>query len=327
MDKLKKKILITGGAGYIGSHVVDNLLKSNYEIIVIDNYLFDKNSLNKHHKNEKLHIFNKDIRDTSNIKEHFEGVDTVIHLAALVGEAACKISEEDTVSINYSATETLAKICLEKKVKNFIFMSTASSYGVQDVNEVADEQTKLNPVSLYAKTKIDCEQLLLSKYVDDLNITIFRPSTVYGDSLRMRFDLILNHLIKDAYFKKEIKVFGPKMVRPLMWVGEPARVYRKIVESENNIFRSQIFNLGYNNENYEKLEIAKTIRDKYFQEVEIDIIEKDLDLRSYRLNFNKMKNYFKLEPFTDISQESEKIISKFKDNLYINVEDRKYYNT
>ena len=72
-------------------------------------------------------------------------------------------------------------------------------------------------------------------------------------------------------------------------VGEPARVYRKIIESENNIFRSQIFNLGYNNENYEKIEIAKTIRDKYFQEVEIDIIEKDLDLRSYRLNFNKMK--------------------------------------
>lgn len=327
MDKLKKKILITGGAGYIGSHVVDNLLKSNYEIIVIDNYLFDKNSLNKHFKNEKLHIFNKDIRDTSNIKDHFEGVDTVIHLAALVGEAACKISEEDTVSINYKATETLAKICLEKKIKNFIFMSTASSYGVQDVNEIADEQTKLNPVSLYAKTKIDCEQLLLSKYRDDINITIFRPSTVYGDSLRMRFDLILNHLIKDAYFKKEIKVFGPKMVRPLMWVGEPARVYRKIVESENNIFRSQIFNLGYNNENYEKIEIAKTIKEKYFQDVEIDIIEKDLDLRSYRLNFNKMKDYFKLEPFTDISKESAKIISKFRDNSYLNVDDRKYYNT
>ena len=89
-------------------------------------------------------------------------------------------------------------------------MSTASSYGVQDVNEIADEQTKLNPVSLYAKTKIDCEQLLLSKYVDDLNITIFRPSTVYGDSLRMRFDLILNHLIKDAYFKKKLKYLAQK---------------------------------------------------------------------------------------------------------------------
>ena len=324
---MKKKILITGGAGYIGSHVVNNLIDSNYEILVLDKLIFDSKSLSKLSNNNNLKIYSKDIRDYKSIEEYFENVDTVIHLAALVGEAACKISEKDTISINYEATEEIVKICLKKNVKNFIFMSTASSYGVQDVNEIADENTKLNPVSLYAKTNIDCEQLLLSKYADDLNITIFRPSTVYGDSLRMRFDLILNHLIKDAYFKKEIKVFGPKMVRPLMWVGEPARVYRKIIESENNIFRSQIFNLGYNNENYEKIEIAKTIRDKYFQDVKIDIIEKDLDLRSYRLNFNKMKDYFKLEPFTDISQESEKIISKFKDNSYINVDDKKYYNT
>ena len=324
---MKKKILITGGAGYIGSHVVNNLIDSNYEILVLDKLIFDSKSLSKLSNNNNLKIYSKDIRDYKSIEEYFENVDTVIHLAALVGEAACKISEKDTISINYEATEEIVKIFLKKNVKNFIFMSTASSYGVQDVNEIADENTKLNPVSLYAKTKIDCEQLLLSKYADDLNITIFRPSTVYGDSLRMRFDLILNHLIKDAYFKKEIKVFGPKMVRPLMWVGEPARVYRKIIESENNIFRSQIFNLGYNNENYEKIEIAKTIRDKYFQDVKIDIIEKDLDLRSYRLNFNKMKDYFKLEPFTDISQESEKIISKFKDNSYINVDDKKYYNT
>ena len=323
---MKKKILITGGAGYIGSHVVDNLIQSDYEIIVIDKFLFDENSLSKHSKNKNLKVISKDIRDTKNIKDLFTDVHTVIHLAALVGEAACKISEKETISINYSATETIVKICLEKKVKNFIFMSTASSYGVQNVNELANENTRLNPVSLYAKTKIDCEQLLLNKYSDDIAITIFRPSTVYGDSLRMRFDLILNHLIKDAYFKKEIKVFGPKMVRPLMWVGEPARVYKLVIDDDKFKFRSEIFNLGYNNENYQKIEIANLVKNKYFKEIEIQIVEQDLDLRSYRLNFDKMKNYFNLKPYTDILIESNKIIENFNHKSYGEADHKKFYN-
>ena len=159
-----KKILITGGAGYIGSHVVDNLLKENYNIVVLDSFLFDSKSLQKHSNNKNLNLINIDIRKYKEIEQYFENVDTVIHLAALVGEAACKISDEDTISINFNATEEIAKIAVKKKVKKFIFMSTASSYGVQDVNEIANEETKLNPVSLYSKTKIECEQMLLNKF-------------------------------------------------------------------------------------------------------------------------------------------------------------------
>ena len=323
---MRKKILITGGAGYIGSHVVDNLLQSNYEIIVLDNLLFDKHSLNKHIKNKKLTLIKDDIRNYKNISNYFNDVDTVIHLAALVGEAACKISESETVSINLDATEQLVKLAIEKQIKKFIFMSTASSYGVQNVDEIANEQTKLNPVSLYAKTKIDCENLLLEKYSDDIQITIFRPSTVYGDSLRMRFELILNHLIKDAFFSKEIKVFGPKMVRPLMWVGEPARVYKKIIEEKSDKFRSQVFNLGYNEENYQKIEIAELVKQKFFHEIDIEIIEKDLDLRSYRLDFQKMKKFFNLDPYTDILKETKKIIEKFNNKKYGDVNNKIFYN-
>lgn len=321
-----KKILITGGAGYIGSHVVDNLLKKSYKIIVLDNLSFDSKSLQKHSNNKNLNIINIDIRKSKEIEEYFENVDTVIHLAALVGEAACKISDENTISINFNATEEIAKIAVKKKVKKFIFMSTASSYGVQDVNEIANEETKLNPVSLYAKTKIECEKMLLNKFAENLSITIFRPSTVYGDSLRMRFDLILNHLLKDAYFKNEIKVFGPKMFRPLMWVGEPARVYNEIIKDESLRFRSQIFNLGYNNENYEKIEIAKLVKDKFFKNIDLQIVEKDLDLRSYRLNFDKMRKFFNLQPHTDILIESSKIIENFKKEFYGDVNQKKYYN-
>ena len=323
---MTKKILITGGAGYIGSHVVDNLLKENYKIVVLDNLSFDTKSLDKHANNKNLNIINIDIRKYDEIEKYFENVDTVIHLAALVGEAACNVSDKNTISINFNATEEMAKIAEKKKVKKFIFMSTASSYGVQDVKEIANEETKLKPVSLYAKTKIECEQMLLSKFAKNLSITIFRPSTVYGDSLRMRFDLILNHLLKDAYYKNEIKVFGPKMVRPLMWVGEPARVYKMIIKDDTLKFGSQIFNLGYNNENYEKIEIASLVKDKFFKNINLEIVKKDLDLRSYRLNFDKMEKYFNLKPHTDILIESAKIIENFEKELYGDVDHKKYYN-
>lgn len=323
---LKKKILITGGAGYIGTPVVQELINKNLDIIVLDRFSFDKESLNFFHKKKNLKIINEDMRNKNILAENLENVDTVIHLAALVGEAACKVSEEETKSINYQATLDLCKIAKEKNVKKFIFMSTASSYGVQDVNEIADENTKLNPVSLYAKTKIDAEKNILDTYGDNLDISIFRPSTVYGHSLRMRFDLILNHLIKDAIQKKEIVVFGPQMVRPLMWVGEPARVFAKIIEDDNSKYKSQIFNLGYNNENYRKIEIAKTVQEKFFKDIKIDIIEKDLDLRSYRLNFDKMKKFFDLAPASNLINQSQKIIDNINNNFYGDLNAKKYYN-
>ena len=142
----------------------------------------------------------------------------------------------------------------------------------------------------------------------------------------MRFDLILNHLLKDAYYKNEIKVFGPKMVRPLMWVGEPARVYKMIIKDDTLKFGSQIFNLGYNNENYEKIEIASLVKDKFFKNINLEIVKKDLDLRSYRLNFDKMEKYFNLKPHTDILIESAKIIENFEKELYGDVDHKKYYN-
>ena len=327
MDIKNKKIIITGGAGYIGCHVVEELLKSNYLVTVIDRLSFDANSLNsvKDHKN--LTIIKEDLRNLTNLEAHLNNAEAVVHLAALVGEAACKISETDTISINYDATIKLCDLARKNKVKKFIFMSTASSYGVQDTSEIANEETKLNPVSLYAKTKIDCENDLLKKFSDDIEITIFRPSTVYGHSSRMRFDLILNHLVLDAFLKKEIKVFGPEMVRPLMWVGEPARVYKKVIESQDSKFRSQIFNMGYDKENYKKIDIAKLVQSKFFPNINMDIIDKDKDLRSYRLDFSKMKKFFNLEPGSDLLNATKIIIDNINSKKYGDLESKKYYNT
>jgi len=327
LDIKNKKIVITGGAGYIGCHVVEELIKSNYDVVVIDRLSFDENSLDDIKNKKNLSIIKEDLRNINNLQFYLEGAEAVIHLAALVGEAACKISEKDTISTNYESTIKLCQLAIKSKVKKFIFMSTASSYGVQDTSEIANEQTKLNPVSLYAKTKIDCENDLLKKFSDDIEITIFRPSTVYGHSRRMRFDLILNHLVLDAFLKKEIKVFGPEMVRPLMWVGEPARVYKKVIDSEESKFRSQIFNMGYDNENYKKIDIAKLVQSNFFPNINIEIIDKDPDLRSYRLDFSKMKKFFDLEPGSDLINATKIIFDNINLKKYGNLESKKYYNT
>jgi|TARA_B100000780_G_scaffold269648_1_gene228649 nucleoside-diphosphate-sugar epimerase len=322
-----KKIIVTGGAGYIGCHVVEELIKSGYQVTVIDRLSFDVNSLDSVEGHKNLTVIKEDLRNLNNLQSHLDGSEAVIHLAALVGEAACNISESDSISTNYDATIRLCDLARKSKVKKFIFMSTASSYGVQDTNEIANEKTKLNPVSLYAKTKIDSENDLLKNFSDDIEITIFRPSTVYGHSSRMRFDLILNHLVLDAFLKKEIKVFGPEMVRPLMWVGEPARVYKKVIESEDSKFRSEIFNMGYDNENYKKIDIAKLVQSNFFKKIDMEIIDKDKDIRSYRLDFSKMKKFFNLEPGSNLLKATRIIFDNISSKKYGDLESKKYYNT
>ena len=155
MDLRKKTILITGGAGYIGSWVSRFFLNKGFRVIVVDRLSFGPNSLLGLAGNENFIFVKSDIRDFVNYESYLKETSSVIHLAALVGEKACKVNENETNSINFEATKKLAKKSEDLGVKNFIFMSTASSYGVQDINEVADENTKLNPVSSYAISKIN----------------------------------------------------------------------------------------------------------------------------------------------------------------------------
>jgi nucleoside-diphosphate-sugar epimerase len=313
---VKKNILITGGLGYIGAHVVNLLLKSNYKVTVVDKIMFGSSSLLSFLGSDNFEFFNFDIREDEKLNTLFKNKNfsAVIHLAALVGEAACKRNEDESKSINFDATISLAKKSKMFGVQNFIFMSTASSYGVQDINEIADEKTKVNPVSLYAITKINSEKELLDKFSEDLNITIFRPSTVHGVSPRMRFDLIVNHLTLDAFNDGNISVFGPKMWRPLMWVGEPARIFKIVLEADQKLIKSQIFNLGSDNENFQKIHIAECLKNNFFPKLNIQVTDKDPDLRSYRVSFQKIKETLKYETSKTLKDAISEILILLKNN-------------
>lgn len=322
----KKTILVTGGSGYIGSHVVRYFLENDFSVINIDNLLFKHNSDIDLNKNLNYKFYNLDIRDLSSIKKKIKKVDHVIHLAALVGEKACKKDENETISVNYDATIGLANLSLELGAKSFIFMSTASSYGVQDINQVADENTKLNPVSTYAISKINSEKKLLDSFSEKMKIFIFRPSTVHGISWRMRFDLIVNHLMKDAYKSNEITILGPKMWRPLMWVGEPSRIFLNLIKNDHLYQNSEIYNLGANTENYQKIQIAEIMREKIFPNLKINIIDKDPDLRSYRVNFSKIEKILNHKANLTIEEAMIDIFKSLKSKKYEPLENIYYYN-
>jgi Nucleoside-diphosphate-sugar epimerases len=196
--------------------------------------------------NQNIKIKIGDIRDYSFIEKATENVDKVIHLAAIVGEPACDKDEKLAEQVNINGTLNVLKACKKNLIKHLHFMSTASSYGVQDDEIIANEQTAVNPISFYAKTKLDMEEAILNDTNSNFYCTIFRPSTVHGMSTRMRFDLIVNTMSKHCYLDKKLSLFGLTLWRPIFWVGDAGRAINLIVNSEEEIVKNQIYNCGNN---------------------------------------------------------------------------------
>ena len=241
------KVLVTGAAGYIGTHTVRELLKSGHYVVMVDN-----NHVGKGigflefigNKNVKIEI--GDIRDYNFIEKVSTNMDKIVHLAAIVGEPACDKNEKLAYEINVTGTKNIIKSCIKNNIKHLHFMSTASSYGVQDDETIANEETAVNPISFYAKTKLDMEQEILNATNKNFYATIFRPSTVHGLSTRMRFDLIVNTMSKHCFMDKKLSLFGLTLWRPIFWVGDAGRAINLVINSDKEIVENQIFNCGNN---------------------------------------------------------------------------------
>jgi nucleoside-diphosphate-sugar epimerase len=282
-------VLITGGAGYIGSWVVQRLLGHGYKVVVFDTLLFGPRPLQSFLGHPNYLFIKGDVRNSAEVDAAMKGVDYVAHLAAIVGEAACNKDSDAARSINMDGTANVARAAAKNDVRRLVFFSTCSSYGVQDTSVMADEQTPVNPVSLYAETKIDGEKLLWNELShSDVAGTIFRPSTVHGSSPRMRFDLIVNHFVKDAFFNKQLGISGPDMWRPLMWVGDAGKAIELAFQADPEAIRNQVFNMGGLDGNSRKREIGEIIKKKYMPGLDLEIHDSDPDIRSYRVDFNKI---------------------------------------
>jgi nucleoside-diphosphate-sugar epimerase len=318
-----KKILVIGGAGYIGSALVPLLLQKNYEVRLLDLLLYGTEPIEKFYNHPEVEVLQEDFRSIDKVVEAMRDVDVVIHLGGIVGDPACALDEELTVDINLMATRMIAEVAKGSGVRMFIFASTCSVYGASD--HMLDEKSELNPVSLYAKSKIASEKVLLKMADSNFSPVILRLSTIYGLSGRTRFDLVVNLLTAKALVDGEITIYGGEQWRPFLHVEDAARAIMTILTSPVEIVQNQIFNVGSNDQNYTINQIGELIQ-KQIPQAKIVKLGQDSDLRNYWVSFNKISKTLGFSPEWKIGDGINQVIEAITSGKVVDYRDARYSN-
>jgi nucleoside-diphosphate-sugar epimerase len=278
------KILITGGAGYIGSMLCTKLLEEGHSVTSVDLLKYDKGSLNHLYHNKNFKLICDDIRKVSLMKKLIKKHDIIIPLAALVGAPLCEKFKKDAISTNLGSIKTLCKYATKKN--RVIYLTTNSGYGIGEKNKYCDENSPLKPISLYGKTKCDGEDLVRSKIK---NHVCFRLATVFGHSYRMRSDLLVNNFVYTAIKKKKLTLFEPNFRRNFIHVRDVVNAIIFTMKNFNRM-KNNVFNLGLSTANISKIMLAKKIK-KQYKNLQIKIItnRKDPDKRDYFVSNKKIE--------------------------------------
>jgi nucleoside-diphosphate-sugar epimerase len=315
------RVLITGGAGYIGSVLANACIGRGYKVRVVDTLSFDYKTPLNNLSHPSYEFCRGDICDASIYDRILEEVDFIVHTAAIVGEPASNKYAALTRHVNVDASIKLIEKAKSLK-KKFIFFSTCSNYGIAD--GMADENTPPTPLSLYSETKIDVEKYLLEK-CNGLEWVICRLSTAYGASPRMRFDLTVNDFSIQALTGKRLEIFLPYSYRPYAHVYDIAQVVCALIENFNKV-KNNVFNVGFEGENYQKIQIADVIK-KYIPDLEIKVVESNADMRDYRVDFTKLSKAVSIKKTYSIDDGVRQVITMFNEGLIADYKAPEYYNT
>jgi len=302
-----RTILVTGGAGYIGSLLIPILLK-NSKVILYDNFLYGFDPILHFAENKNLQIVKDDIRNITGLKKIINKADDIVHLAAIVGYPACAMDTVRAKSVNIDGTKNLVKII--SKNQNLIFASTGSTYG--RVQDIATETTSIEPLTLYGKTKAVAEDLCMNSRSKNIAL---RFATVFGISPRMRFDLLINNLIYDAIHLKQLVIYEGEFKRTFIHNSD---VVNSIIFSLKNFnkLNNQIYNIGDNRMNYKKIEVAKLIQKNTNCFIHDSQHGEDLDKRNYEVSYKKINQKgFKCKILIeDVIKQMIRVISNMKIN-------------
>jgi nucleoside-diphosphate-sugar epimerase len=284
------QILVTGGAGYVGSTLVPLLLKKGHNVRVMDILAHGGRSMLGVWSHPNFDFIRGDIQDTSGVRKALEGVHAVVHLAAIVGDPACARQPELAKSVNQDSSFALLEESQRAHVERLVFASTCSNYGkMSDPSQFVDETSELRPVSLYAETKVAFEKALLDpKRTGGLCATALRSATVYGVAPRMRFDLTVNEFTMELLTKKHLCVFGEQFWRPYVHVRDFARAIQLVLTEPVEKVQGNVFNVGSTDQNFRKLDLVELIK-PYAQDGVVEFVKKNEDPRDYRVSFERIK--------------------------------------
>jgi nucleoside-diphosphate-sugar epimerase len=308
-------VLVTGGAGYVGSIVVDELLARGYRVRVLDALLHGNvPSLLLAWGSPRFEFVRADVRDRQAVGRALDGIDAVVHLAAIVGDPACARQPDEARDVNLEATRTLLAAARDRGATRFVFTSTCSNYGRMSRDEFATEDFPLAPVSLYAETKVAAEREVLDQAQNGLVACCLRLATVYGTSPRMRFDLTVNEFTRDVSLERDLVVYGEQFWRPYVHVRDAAEAVALALESPPDRLRGEVFNVGDTRENYRKLDLVELLKER-FPDANVEFVHKDEDPRDYRVSFEKVHEGLGFAPRWRVPNGIDEVIALLRSGL------------
>ena len=304
---LHKHILVTGGAGYVGSALVPKLLDSGYSVTVLDLYLYGDHIFSKHKNNSNLKEVKGDLRHPERVKKALTDCDAVIHLACISNDPSYDLNPDLGRSINYDAFRPLVQASKAAGVKTFVYASSSSVYGIKEDEEVT-EDLPLEPLTDYSKYKAMCEDVLQKENEDGFCTVTVRPSTVCGYAPRLRLDLTVNILTNHAVNNRKITVFGGSQMRPNIHMNDMVDVYLHLLDLPSERIDGGVYNAGY--ENLPVMQIAEVVRDTVGTDIDIEVTPTD-DNRSYHISSEKMKNELGFEARCSVQDAVKHLKSAF----------------
>ena len=319
------KVIVIGGAGYVGSPLVRDLLLQGHQVTVFDLMQFGAESLTPYLGRAGFRLVRGDVRDAAAVEAAMAGHDAVVLLAAIVGEPACNRDPDKAVATNLGGARNTLAAARKLGLERMVFTSTCSNYGVADTSAPVAETAPLNPISTYSESKVQAEREILAAAGEAFCPTVLRLSTAFGVSGRMRFDLLVSDFTLAAHRDGKVVIYGEQFWRPFVHINDIAKAIRMTLEADREVVSGEVFNVGGNHNNIKKLGLGEAVQ-RHVEGTELEFVSRNEDPRSYRVEFAKVKDALGFEPDWTIDDGIVEVRDCLRAGVWKDPEDERYKN-